>query len=67
MAIKIIVKNGELEAAIRTFKRAISENERIKKRKQYYLKPSLRKKEKQKIAAKKRNKYRKKKVFYNNL
>lgn len=57
--VKIKVKQGEMfEKALRRFKRAV-ENEgimRTLKRKRYYLKPSARKKEKRKLAAKRRKK-----------
>lgn len=57
---KVEVKNGDLDAAIKNFRRLASENEKIRKRKLYYMKPGLARKEKMKLAAKKRIKFNKK-------
>lgn len=56
---KVEVKNGDLEAALKSFKRITSETEKCRKRHEFYLRPGLRAKEKEKAAAKKRNKYNK--------
>lgn len=54
---KVEVKNGDLESALKNFKRITSETEKSKKKHEFYLRPGLRRKEKEKAAAKKRNKY----------
>ena len=61
---KVEVKNGDLDAALKSFKRVTSETEKARKRHEFYLRPGLRKKEKEKAAAKKRNKYNKRRNFY---
>lgn len=61
---KVEVKNGDIEAAIKVYKRLASDMEKCAKKHEYHLKPGLKKKEKQKAAAKKRNKYNKRRNFY---
>ncbi len=51
----IVVENGDLEKAIKRFKRIANETKRDSKRHQYYLRPGLRLKEKQKEARKHKN------------
>ena len=53
---KIIVRDGDVEQALRNFKRITSETRKNCKRHEFYLRPGLRKKEKEKLAAKKRRK-----------
>ncbi len=50
---KIEVRNGDVEQALRNFKRVTSETRKNSKRHEFYLRPGLRKKEKEKAAAKK--------------
>ncbi|MEF9985038.1 MAG: 30S ribosomal protein S21 [Malacoplasma sp.] len=61
---KVEVKNGDIETALRNFKRITSETEKSRKKHEFYLRPGLRKKEKEKAAAKKRNKYNKRNRQY---
>lgn len=61
---KVEVKNGDIEMALKSFKRITSETEKCCKRHEFYLRPSLRKKEKEKAAAKKRNKYNKRRGIF---
>ncbi|WP_027119941.1 30S ribosomal protein S21 [[Mycoplasma] testudinis] len=53
---KIEVKDGDLEAALRKFKRISSETKRSTTRHEYHLRPGLRKREKQKLARKRMQK-----------
>ncbi len=53
---KIIVRDGDVEQALRNFKRITSETRKNCKRHEYYLRPGLRRAEKEKLAAKKRRK-----------
>lgn len=53
---KIIVREGDVDQALRNFKRITSETRKNSKRHEFYLRPGLRKKEKEKLAAKKRRK-----------
>lgn len=48
----IIVENNDVEKALKKFKRIANETKRDCKRHEYYLRPGLRKKEKQKEARK---------------
>ncbi|MDE6473312.1 MAG: 30S ribosomal protein S21 [Ureaplasma sp.] len=48
----IIVENGDVEKALKRFKRIANETKRDSKRHEYYLRPGLRKKEKEKEARK---------------
>ena len=50
---KIEVRNGDVEQALRNFKRITSETRKKSKRQEFYLRPGLRQKEKEKAAAKK--------------
>ncbi|MGL4647360.1 MAG: 30S ribosomal protein S21 [Mycoplasmoidaceae bacterium] len=50
---KIEVRNGDVEQALRNFKRITSETRKNSKRHEFYLRPGLRKKEKEKAAEKK--------------
>lgn len=52
----IIVENGDVEKALKRFKRIANETKRDSKRHEYYLRPGLRKKEKEK-EARKHNKF----------
>lgn len=61
---KVEVKNGDLDTALKNFKRITSETEKSVKKHEFYLRPGLRKKEKEKAAAKKRNKYNKRNRQY---
>ena len=56
---KVEVKNGDLEMALKSFKRITSETEKCCKKHEFYLRPGLRRKENEKAAAQKRNKYNK--------
>ncbi len=49
---KIVVKNGDINDALRKFSRITSETKRVAKKHEYYLRPGLRMKEKQKEARK---------------
>ncbi|GHU34122.1 hypothetical protein FACS1894218_2650 [Bacilli bacterium] len=49
---KIVVKNGEVNEALKKFTRITSETRRASKRHEYYLRPGLRAKEKSKEARK---------------
>lgn len=51
----IIVEDGDVEKAIKRFKRIANETKRDTKRHEYYLRPGLRLKEKQKAARKHKN------------
>lgn len=53
---KVIVKNGDLNDALKKFSRITSETRKAKSRHDFYLRPGLRKKEKSKLAQKYRNK-----------
>lgn len=53
---KVIVKDGDLNDALKKFSRIASETRKVKSRHDYYLRPGLRKKEKSKLAQKYRNK-----------
>ncbi|MDR1991872.1 MAG: 30S ribosomal protein S21 [Mycoplasmataceae bacterium] len=55
---KIIVKDGELNEALKRFSRITSETRRIAKRHEFYLRPGLRAKEKSKEARKYQKKVR---------
>lgn len=50
----IVVENGDLEKAIKKFKRIANETKKDSKRHKYYLRPGLRAKEKSKEASRKR-------------
>ena len=50
---KVAVRNGDVEQALRNFKRITSETRKNSKRHEFYLRPGLRQKEKEKAAAKK--------------
>lgn len=50
---KIDVRNGDVEQALRNFKRITSETRKNSKRHEFHLRKGLRKKEKEKAAAKK--------------
>lgn len=52
MSRTIIVEDGDVEKAIKRFKRIANETKRDTKRHEYYLRPGLRLKEKQKAARK---------------
>lgn len=57
---KVIVKNNDIEQALKQFKRVTSETRKNSKKHEFHLRPGLRKKEKEKAAAKKRKaKFRK--------
>lgn len=56
---KIEVKDGDLEGALRRFKRISSETKRAAMRHEYHLRPGLRKREKQKLARKRMQKKQK--------
>lgn len=47
---KVIVKEGQLNEALKKFSRITSETKRSAKRHEYYLRPGLRAKEKSKMA-----------------
>jgi small subunit ribosomal protein S21 len=49
---KVVVKNGELNEALKRFSRITAETRRVAKRHEYYLRPGLRAKEKSKEARK---------------
>ncbi|MDR0825972.1 MAG: 30S ribosomal protein S21 [Mycoplasmataceae bacterium] len=49
---KIVVKNGEVNEALKKFTRITAETRRSSKRHEYYLRPGLRAKEKSKEARK---------------
>ncbi|MDR0739774.1 MAG: 30S ribosomal protein S21 [Mycoplasmataceae bacterium] len=55
---KIIVKDGELNEALKRFSRITAETRRVAKRHEYYLRPGLRAKEKSKEARKFQKKFR---------
>lgn len=61
---KIIVRDGDVDQALRNFKRITSETRKNSKRHEFYLRPGLRKKEKEKLAAKKRRKQESSKSKY---
>lgn len=52
MSRTIVVENNDIEKAIKRFKRIANETKRDTKRHEYYLRPGLRLKEKQKAARK---------------
>lgn len=56
---KIEVKDGDLEGALRRFKRISSETKRAAMQHEYHLRPGLRKREKQKLARKRMQKKQK--------
>jgi small subunit ribosomal protein S21 len=47
---KVIVKEGQLNEALKKFSRITSETKRAARRHEYYLRPGLREKEKSKMA-----------------
>jgi small subunit ribosomal protein S21 len=49
---KVVVKDGELNEALKRFSRITAETRRVAKRHEYYLRPGLRAKEKSKEARK---------------
>lgn len=53
---KIKVIDGDLEGALRKYKRIASETKRIAMRYEYHLRPGLRKREKQKLSRKRMQK-----------
>lgn len=53
---KVVVKDGDLNDAMKKFGRIASETRKIHQKHTYYLRPGLRKKEKSKEALKFRNK-----------
>ncbi|MDR0985591.1 MAG: 30S ribosomal protein S21 [Mycoplasmataceae bacterium] len=55
---KVVVKDGELNEALKRFSRITSETRKVAKKHEYYLRPGLRAKEKSKEARKFRKKYR---------
>ncbi len=54
---RTIIVDGELELAIKRFKRIANETRRDFRKHEYYLRPGLRRMEKQKLARKKQKKY----------
>jgi len=60
---RIIVKNKDVEAALRNFKRITSETRKDTKKHEFYLRPGLRLREKSKLAEKKRRLSMKRKRF----
>lgn len=56
---KIIVEDGNLDLALKKFKRVSAETKRNQQRHEYYLRPGLRLKEKAILSAKKRHKQHK--------
>ncbi|MBO6021803.1 30S ribosomal protein S21 [bacterium] len=53
---KILVEDGNLDLALKKFKRVADETKRNYQRHEYYLRPGLRLKEKALLSAKKRHK-----------
>lgn len=56
---KIIVEDGNLDLALKKFKRVSAETKHNQQRHEYYLRPGLRLKEKALLSAKKRRKQHK--------
>lgn len=54
---RIIVKNGDVNTALKKFTRVAADTRKAKSRHDYYLRPGLRAKEKAKAAAKYRSKH----------
>ncbi|MBQ3622032.1 30S ribosomal protein S21 [bacterium] len=55
---KIIVEDGNLDLALKKFKRVAAETKAVEQRHEYYLRPGLRLKEKALLSARKRRKQR---------
>ncbi|MBO6104254.1 30S ribosomal protein S21, partial [bacterium] len=54
----IIVEDGNLDLALKKFKRVAAETKAVEQRHEYYLRPGLRLKEKALLSARKRRKQR---------